>query len=34
MLLAVNVLTNIPKILPNTRGDLLKINLPENDEKT
>ena len=30
---AVYVLTNTIKILPNTRGDLLQINFPQNDEK-
>ena len=30
---AVNVLTSTPKISPNTRGDILQINFPENDEK-
>ena len=28
----VNVLTNTPKISPNTRRDILQINFPENDE--
>ena len=30
---AVHVLTNTPKISPNTRGDILQIDFPENDEK-
>ena len=31
---AVNVLTDTPKISPHTRGDILQINFPGNDEKT
>ena len=31
---AVNVLTNIPKISPNTRGGIFQINSPENDKGT
>ena len=30
---SVNVLTNIPEISPNTRGDIFQINFPQNDEK-
>ena len=32
--LAVNVLTNTPKISANTRGNIFQTNFPENDEKT
>ena len=27
------MLTNIPKISPNTRGDIFQINFPQNDQK-